>query len=74
MTPEEKRRSRQLEIEIGHMSTGKIQSPDGKMSAGGLGGVKEEGGIGEDDERIEMCATSFPGQEWHPPYDYSWGD
>ena len=74
MTPEEKRRSRQLEIEIGHMSTGKIQSPDGKMSAGGLGGVKEEGGIGEDDERIEMSATSFPGQEWHPPYDYSWGD
>ena len=76
MTPEEKRRSRQLEIETGHMSPSGIGSvggnASGKMNAGGLRGVNEENGGDEDDEKIEMSATSFPGQEWQPRYSHAW--
>ena len=72
MSPEEKRRSRQLEIETGHMSSAGVGSSGGKPSAGGLGGVREERGSEEEDEKIEMSATSFPGQEWQPSFDYSW--
>ena len=57
MSPEEKRRSRQIEIETGHLSP--VRSPVGR--------AKEPHSLSpEEDERVVMSATSFPGQEWQP--------
>ena len=75
MTPEEKRRSRQLEIETGHMSPGGMGNIGGSATgknSGGLKGLNEENGSEEEDEKIEMSATSFPGQEWQPGYSHAW--
>lgn len=57
MSPEEKRRSRQIEIETGHLSP--VRSP--------IRSAKEQHSLKpEDEERVVMSATSFPGQEWQP--------
>ena len=75
MTPEDKRRSRQQEIETGHLSPqftsgggGAGISPEGKDQRNTLHGLRER----EEDEPIVMTATSFPGQEWRPGYDHDW--
>lgn len=65
VTPEEKRRSRQHEIERSSIPP---QSPAyaGRMSMSGRGV--------ENDEPVVMSATSFPGQEWQPSYAHWDGD
>ncbi|KAL9127248.1 MAG: hypothetical protein Q9217_003828 [Psora testacea] len=67
MTPEEKRKSRQQEIETDHFSpTSAGAVSPAKNNA--LNGVKDR----EGDETIVMSAASFPGQEWQPDYDHAW--
>ena len=76
MGPEEKRKSRQEEIEKGHLSPASVMmgAQKGKMSA-----VHEDEGPKSEtpkpkptpvveDEPIVMSATSFPGQMWQPDY------
>jgi len=65
-TPEEKRRSRQQEIENATM---KPQTPpnDGVRTGSRRVGDTE-------DEPVVMSATSFPGQEWQPDYLHWDGD
>ena len=77
MTPEEKRRSRQQEIE---QSTLSPQSPAGAGARGVPGNLTEEGGEGQGDgegegeEEIVMSATSFPGHVWEPSFAVWEGD
>ena len=79
MTPEEKRKSRQEEIEKGHLTPGGsatsvqggkmsvLQEDEGvnekEMAMANTGG---KGGDEEEEETILMSATSFPGQMWQP--------
>ena len=77
MTTEEKRKSRQEEIEKGHLSppSATTSAQKGKMSV-----VQEDEGAKSEtpkpkpkpapaeDEPIVMSATSFPGQMWQPDY------
>ena len=55
-TPEEKRRSRQQEIERSTMSP----QAAAELNAGGRG--RDSG------DEVVMSATSFPGQMWTPDY------
>ena len=66
MTPEEKRKSRQQEIETGHLSPGGAGAASFAMGSNSLNNVKES----EEDEPILMSATTYPGQEWQPRYDH----
>lgn len=66
LTPEEKRRSRQLEIERASIPPPpplqlRQRSPAGEEPRGYRGGD-------EDEEPVVMSATSFPGQMWQPSY------
>lgn len=60
LSPAEKRKSRQQEIETGHLSA---TSPSSAGRNAMPTAVEEIG-----DEEIVMSATSFPGQEWQPSY------
>ena len=73
LSPEEKRRSRQMEIETEHLNSPTRHEPRPIMgpTTGGLREVGEES-HGEGDDAIRMSATSFPGQEWRPDNEYAW--
>ena len=58
LTPEEKRKSRQLEIE-------RSSIPQQSPTRSGLGHTQE---VDVEDEEPVMSATSFPGQMWQPTY------
>jgi hypothetical protein len=58
MTPEEVRRIRQMEIERGGMINGPSASVP-KMKTP----VEED-----EEEKIVMSSSSYPGQEWQPDY------
>ena len=70
MTPEEKRKSRQEEIEKGHLSPATPTAATGKMSV-----VQEKEHAArnapekeDEEEEIVMSATSFPADMWQPDY------
>lgn len=67
LTPEEKRKSRQMEIERSGIPPPQLQSPARDHVVHGY--VQEEEGVEEEvDEEPVMSATSFPGQMWQPSY------
>jgi len=60
LTPEEKRKSRQQEIETEHLMTAESSAAATKANLPRRGQEQQEG------EPVVMSATSFPGQEWMP--------
>ena len=67
LTPEEKRKSRQLEIE-------RSSIPPPQVPARSNAPAYEGGRVGDDDDAEPvMSATSFPGQMWQPSYAH-WED
>lgn len=78
MTPEQKRKSRQEEIERGHLSPSDLTASgqrekmnvllEDEAANGKEAAVSRSNGNMEDDEPIVMSATSFPGQMWQPDH------